>query len=1386
MGAHITVSPQNTPLFEEYPARYSSTYTNQTNSLVGREIEPEHLDWGYWEFVNSAHQAKAREHGFFSPEEVFSATTFAIRHRLNQVPSTVIPRADHHLSWYDLEEIKIVWVPGRLDGTKGLKNGLPVCAYDHMREIRRRRRYYGLGHTITAKGPWVYTGTHFRWYLEPNADLRHVKEWINSIPPENLHLEEPTAENIVAGFPEWRGRSLTDDALGFGSLYNMQADQMYLKAADRRLKPDAYLPYSQPPHRSPDEPSEDRTSYHPAMEGAKRGDFVDLCNTLNQKSGELKLQERWLEPPAILDADGEPMHSPRDSDQIILDYPHLPIQISRSVEWWQQEALARLDPRIRPQDLDARKKTAPQPVKKRKRSERSRPQQRRSRNRTPQHESTLLSETTDGQLEGLEGEASCDRTEKRPRYDSNDLDIDSQLLQLFDSNIPEAINAAAMEAAMGPSSLPLNNASLAEPQMSVSREENFGGLNTESQSYLTSGPEAFEGSHLQMDYSPVGSMPVEGSFVKTLLTLSKQMGFAPSSAYPQSSLAGLDSAPQQPQRYAMDYSSVSDVSAKVAKALLTLSQQMGFAPASNNSQLGNASGDLGSGSSSMQQCQQYPDQQQAYSLDELLGQIPIDFSFEEQSQNPSTVPVEPTQYVQPQHRDSQQSSSKRTQYMQIPATAGRQQHRNQSLRTSIGPVENTQPQYSGLQYDQVAAPNNVLNPGSYQSSAMHQLSATPDTAEQGAKQPRLPSQETQLSGLKNVVNPGNYHQPGGHYSSNAPNRLTGYQPQQQQYSTPNPNLGAINLGGQNLDTPNGSARSVHQFDIFQQSNQAVDTRGDSSNLNQMLDQYGCDNSNQDVPPGSMNMGSLGGNETSGDDLAGFYPSDGDLGLGLGGFDGIFSGNVDAAGNIPGISNASCDAGNADYVIPNLSAQNYDTLQQPEQHPVSAGYNSVSDNDVSVAGPVPGNVQDFPLSNPTIGANSGSNDIVDAGHEACTNTQQPPPISQYAPVTNAGSYLANSMTTGLGASMNAQQPILMNENDVVSTADEGTPNATFANPATFTTVQQPAIMGPGSDDPTTCATSSAPYLGSANMLFNSNEWFSMNDLGGDSILPNGTLAGNAVQFNNEESGIQSVASGAVENTTNANITGEIHNFEGDHTADTYPFSPFVFAELGDENNPQGMSSEVMGNSIENSEAGNVANIRQEDFAAANYGVQFPIVNDNSAYPNQTVPLDTNQVAVNEETGFPLCKLPPLPSFLTFPPTGSGYNSVNSMSDEVTGRVVEDETAEEPDPQSYDQSNAVPPTMCFPGDFVKGDINTLGEPGPSVPCGEPIAPGEQPAEDNTEFNGISSSGNPSLFHIDANDFDLGELMAASLARTSNQNQDRTSCELCNYWGFTECFC
>ncbi|KAL9074510.1 MAG: hypothetical protein Q9157_004369 [Trypethelium eluteriae] len=349
--SHIIASPQNTPLLHQYPEWYTSTYQLGPNSVVYRNIESIHHNWGYWEFADPDHQAKAKTHGLDSPEEVFSATINVVMSSVRPFPSGVTSKSGHPIQWNDLEAINLIWIPGRLDGTKGLQNGQLASAYRHIREIQARRTRHSLPTIRIPYEKYVYAGTYFRWYLEPGADLQYIRQWINSTPLRFLSLAPSTAESIVAGFPEWKGRSL------FGNSTNaIFLHDLYLHAADRRLKPNSF-PMNRPPSQDGHKAdTEDFTSYHPAVEDVTEKDFEKVCLALNQIRKGDYVTRGWDRPPVILDADGNVLRDPEGSGAMILDYPHLPMRISSCQGWWQRETWMRLDCRLVPDDLTMRKR----------------------------------------------------------------------------------------------------------------------------------------------------------------------------------------------------------------------------------------------------------------------------------------------------------------------------------------------------------------------------------------------------------------------------------------------------------------------------------------------------------------------------------------------------------------------------------------------------------------------------------------------------------------------------------------------------------------------------------------------------------------------------------------------------------------------------------------------------------------------------------------------------------------------------------------------------------------------------------------------------------------------------------------------------------------------
>ena len=87
MEVHITVFSQNTPLLESIQQGiFRYTPARQTLRLAGISSISQLGLLGVCKFDAPG---QGKEHGLFSPGEVFFATTFAIRHHPNQVPSAM-------------------------------------------------------------------------------------------------------------------------------------------------------------------------------------------------------------------------------------------------------------------------------------------------------------------------------------------------------------------------------------------------------------------------------------------------------------------------------------------------------------------------------------------------------------------------------------------------------------------------------------------------------------------------------------------------------------------------------------------------------------------------------------------------------------------------------------------------------------------------------------------------------------------------------------------------------------------------------------------------------------------------------------------------------------------------------------------------------------------------------------------------------------------------------------------------------------------------------------------------------------------------------------------------------------------------------------------------
>ncbi|KAI9661789.1 MAG: hypothetical protein M1821_009028 [Bathelium mastoideum] len=358
MEVYVNASVQNTPTFPQYLFLYSSTYIASDGSTpnggnISRNFEPIHLDWGYWEFANLEEQARARELGLYLPEHVLWATRCATQMGLRDSSAAMILETGHRVQCEDLDKINLVWVPGRLDGTKGWQNGKPTSAQRHIAEISKRRGRHVLP-DVAVEEHFVYSGSYFRWYLEPNANLKYVHKWLDYPRQNKLHLKPPTIESVTAGYPEWRDRPLFDESRAAPAECRNRL-QFYLRYADRRLKPTRQLKYKQPARPTLDVGPDNVMSCHPALDGAGEKDFEQLCNDINETRGVGFKQEYWSKPPPVRNADGEIVKHPTDPAFDVLDYPHLPMRINEKGGCWENIAWKRLDSRITQKDVDARR-----------------------------------------------------------------------------------------------------------------------------------------------------------------------------------------------------------------------------------------------------------------------------------------------------------------------------------------------------------------------------------------------------------------------------------------------------------------------------------------------------------------------------------------------------------------------------------------------------------------------------------------------------------------------------------------------------------------------------------------------------------------------------------------------------------------------------------------------------------------------------------------------------------------------------------------------------------------------------------------------------------------------------------------------------------------------
>ena len=457
----IVASEQNTPVFNQYPSVYFSAYKVSDFGQITHTVKPIHLDWGYWKFASNHDTARAKLLELNSPEDVIWATRCGMEEGIGETLTAMVSDTGHLIYWDDLSAIKLVWIPGRLDGTKGWRDGEAASASEHMVEITKRRERHGLPE-LSPQQQCVYTGTYFRWYLEAGADLKHVRKWINHVPEESLHLEAPTAESIIAGFPEWQSRSL------FGEAQHMSIHPSYLPTADRRLKPIQHLRYRQGARRALDAGPAKGYSCHPAWDGATEDDYTDFNKELNSTKMLNHHPERWLKPPAVLNADGEVMLDPQDSKHEILDYPNLPARIPNKRWFDREQSWQRLDKRITQQDCDARRLTCVSGKRKRQNKDApptstdQGPQDRRKFKPFPNRHVTdhymdgtppvALEETTSDNVGDVEG-----RIAKRSRLDCADSSSTSNKHPVFDYNMSESIWMgnffAAYDLSSGPASV---------------------------------------------------------------------------------------------------------------------------------------------------------------------------------------------------------------------------------------------------------------------------------------------------------------------------------------------------------------------------------------------------------------------------------------------------------------------------------------------------------------------------------------------------------------------------------------------------------------------------------------------------------------------------------------------------------------------------------------------------------------------------------------------------------------------------------------------------------------------------------------------------------------------------------------------------------------------
>ncbi|KAI9714916.1 MAG: hypothetical protein M1820_000205 [Bogoriella megaspora] len=380
----IVPSPQNTPLYPNYPRDYVSAYSREDGHEGEQYVQEAQVNWGYWEFASNDAKQAARYFNVYTPEdamlEAFSSTT---------------PNAFQKLAF---DNMLFVWIPGMLDGAEGCHMGAPATAMEHLKEIDARRAWHGLPQIGRNDTTIVYTGSDFNWYLRPGANLEYVLEWINETSltrASEFSLGPPTAGNIIAGFPQWRNRSLyssdpataaNPDSVPRGML---PPTLLYLEAADRRLKPHMRLDYICPPPNgyivgNVSDKYKDKTSFHPAQLTHAPDDLPQICYQLHPTDRDkapcrprTKDTKPWDHPPRLRGPDGSYLYDIDDEipdreairsknphlflrenrkgeKKLILDWPQLPFRIGRNETWWREESWFRIDARLTYGDVDAR------------------------------------------------------------------------------------------------------------------------------------------------------------------------------------------------------------------------------------------------------------------------------------------------------------------------------------------------------------------------------------------------------------------------------------------------------------------------------------------------------------------------------------------------------------------------------------------------------------------------------------------------------------------------------------------------------------------------------------------------------------------------------------------------------------------------------------------------------------------------------------------------------------------------------------------------------------------------------------------------------------------------------------------------------------------------